>query len=279
MSTILNKSVYSLFCIGVLLTVSAQSGVQLEEGTPNPNSIQVVPVAPSPAPNDVALRIQYPKKGSIEKKQPIHVEMRIDWFPLGVTTDTPRKSELYDDNRGQSVHVIVDDHDYFEVNEALFDSVDDHDEFFDQIAEDDIPFPLSTGGHTIRAFPCRSYGESLKMQKNFVSSFFYVKNKGDLPFDLSKPYITYNEPQGRYEDSSKPILLDFYVTNCTLSRDGYKVRLTIDGVNQRFLNDWTPYYIHGLSKGSHTIRLELISPANKPVPGIFNDVQKKIVIE
>lgn len=279
MITSLNKNVYSLFFGAVLFTSALQSAVELQEGSPNPNTIQVVPVDPSPAANDIALRIQYPKNGTIEKKQPVHIETRVDWFPLGIQTDLPRKNEIYDDNKGQSIHIFIDNYDYFEINEALFDAVDDHDEFFDQIAEMDIPFNLAPGAHIIRAFACRSFGESLKMPKNFISGVFYFQKKGPLEIDLKSPFLTYNEPQGTYQDASKPILLDFYISNCALSKDGYKVRVTIDGKNQRFLYDWTPYYIYGLPKGKHTVRLELISPQNTLVPGSFNDVTRKFIIE
>lgn len=278
MAISLNKNVYSLFFSTLILATSLQAAVELNQGAPNPNDIQVVPVEPSPSANDVALRIQYPKNGSLEKKQPVHVEMRADWFPLGIQTDLPRKNEIYDDNKGQSIHVFIDNHDYFEINEALFDAVDDHDEFFDQIAEADIPFTLEDGAHIIRAFACRSFGESLKMTKNFISGVFYMNKKGPLAMDLKKPFLTYNEPQGVYEDATKPILLDFYISNCALSKDGYKVRVTIDGTNERFLYDWTPYYIYGLPRGNHSIRLELISPQNTVVPGIFNDVKKEFSI-
>ncbi len=278
MTSGLYKNMYSLLFGTALLTSSLQAGVELQEGAPNPNAIQIVPVDSSPGANDIAIRIQYPKNGTIEKKQPVHLEIRVDWFPLGIQTELPRKNEIYDDDEGQSIHVFIDDREYFEINEALFDAVDDHDEFFDQIAEKDIPFTLSPGAHIIRAFPCRSFGESLKNAKNFVSGVFYVQTKSEIPVDLKKPFLTYNEPQGSYQDPSKPILLDFYINNCALSKDGYKVRVTIDGKNERFLYDWSPYYIYGLSSGSHKIKLELISPQNTVVPGLFNTVERTFSI-
>jgi hypothetical protein len=269
----------SLLFSALLPWIPMQGAVEYQEGQSNPNNIQVVPVEPTPEPDDIAIRIQYPSEGRVEKKNPVRVEMRIDWFPLGVDTDLPRKDEIFDSKSGQCLHVFVDDQDYFTVCEALFDAVDDHDEYFDQIAEFDIPFSLTPGLHVIRAFPCRSFGESLKKPKNSVAKTFYFEKKDSKTFDLNQPYLTYNEPQGSFEDPNKPILLDFYINNCTLSKDGYKVRLTIDGANQRFLYDWVPYYIYGLGKGEHTIRLELISPQNTPVAGPFNDVQKKFTIQ
>ena len=99
---------------------------------------------------------------------------------------------------------------------------------------------------------------------------------------LDKPYLTYNEPQGEFivdKRNPKPILLDFYIHNCELSKDGYKVRLTIDNANQRILNSWQPYYIYGLKKGTHKIRLELLDPENSLLPGMFNKVERTIVVK
>ncbi len=262
-----------------LSSIFLYAAVETKEGSPNPNDIQVVPVDPTPAPDDVELRIQYPDYGYVEKKETINIEMRLDWFPLGVDSDFPRRHELYSDNQGQTIHIFIDDHDYFEINDALFDAVDDHDDYFDQIAEFKIPFPLSQGVHVIRAFPCRSFGESLKEGKSYKDSIFYFKKKEGTAFDLKSPYLTYNTPQGTFQDETKPILLDFYIRNCALSKDGYKVRVTIDGENQRFLYEWKPYYIYGLKKGAHKIRLELINPQNNLIPGSFNNVEKTFFIE
>ncbi|MBM3198325.1 MAG: hypothetical protein FJZ58_03615 [Chlamydiae bacterium] len=274
-----NSYYFSLLLSSIALNSSPlQAGIGLKEEAPNPNDIQVVPVERTVEPDNVNLRIQYPEDGDLETKSPVHVEMRLDWFPLGVDSEFPRKNELYNDHKGQSIHVFIDDREYFEINEALFDALDDHEEFFDQTAEFDIPFPLTPGPHIIRAFPCRSFGESLKSGRVFAAELFYFQKKGPIKMDFSRPYLTYNEPQGNYFDASKPILLDFFIKNCTLSMDGYKVRLTIDNANQRFLYSWSPYYIYGLPKGTHTIRLELIDPQNNREPGVFNDVTREITI-
>lgn len=271
------------FCFLSLLVIgSLQAAIELKEGPPNPNDVQVVPVERSPEPGQVSLRVQYPKNGKIEMEQPIEVEMRLDWFPLGVDSgNLPRRHEIANSTEGQTLHVFIDNFNYFCVNEALFDALDDHDEFFDQVAEFDIPYKLSPGMHILRAFPCRSFGESLKENpKCSVAQVFYFQEKDpQINVDLSEPYLTYNEPQGTFPNPHKPILLDFYINNCTLSKDGYKVRITIDGANQRFLYDWVPYYIYGLKSGTHKIQLELINPQNEVVPGIFNNVSRTFTIE
>ncbi len=268
-----------------ILSLTFTSGfcASLEEEPPNPSGVQVAAVDPTPDPNEVETRILYPKQNELKMSSPVKGQIRVQGIALGVdSVAQPRKNEIWNDPEGQSLHIFIDNQPYFAVNEALIDALDDVEDYFDQTAEFEIPFKLQPGMHVIRAFPVRSYNESVKSTRAFAVSVFYFQEKKDNPqIDLSKPYLTYNEPQGEYDYSKKsqPILLDFYLTNCTLSRDGYKVRLTIDNDNQRILTSWQPYYIYGLKRGMHRIRLELLDPQNKPVGGLFNDIQRSIVIK
>lgn len=265
------------------LTFTSAFCAHLEEQTANTNGVQVVPVDPTPDPNEVETRILYPKQNELRMSSPVKGQIRAQGFALGVdSVAQPRKHEIWNDSEGQSLHIFIDNQPYFAVNEALIDALDDTEDYFDQTAEFEIPFKLQPGMHVIRVFPVRSYNESIKSARAFAASVFYFQEKKDNPqIDLNKPYLTYNEPQGEYDYSKKtqPILLDFYLTNCTLSKDGYKIRLTIDNDNQRILTSWQPYYIYGLKRGMHRIRLELLDPQNNPVGGLFNDIQRSIVIK
>ena len=253
----------------------------LIEQAPNPKDVRLVPVDPTPEPDHVTTKILFPQNGEVKNSSPIKGQIKVEGFPLGVDSEFPRKKEIYNDNEGQALHIFIDNQPYFTVNEALIDALDDAEEYFDQTAEFEIPFRLQPGMHVIRTFPVRSFNESLKDDGCFAASVFYYQKKAENPqIDLSLPYITYNEPQGEYSyHNGEPILLDFYVTNCKLSKDGYKVRVTLDNNNQRTLSSWQPFYIYGLKKGVHRVRLELLDPTNKPVGGLFNDVQRTIVIK
>lgn len=255
----------------------------LEEQTPNTKGVQVVPVNPTPDPNEVETKVLFPKREELKTSVPIKGQIRVDGIALGVDTEQPRRKEIWNDPDGQSLHIFIDNQPYFSINEAFIDSLDDIEEYYDQTADFEIPFKLQPGMHVIRAFPVRSYNESVKSDRAFTATvFYYQEKKGNPQIDLSQPYLTYNEPQGEYDYGKKgqqPILLDFYLTNCDLSRDGYKVRLTIDNENQRILTAWQPYYIYGLKKGMHRIRLELLDPQNNYVSGLFNDVTRTIVIK
>lgn len=257
---------------------------ELDGKTSDPKGIQVVPVDPSPDPNVVETKILFPKNKELKKSAPIKGQIRLDGIALGVDTeDMPRRTEVWNDSEGQSLHIFIDNQPYFAVNEAFIDALDDVENYFDQRADFEIPFKLQPGMHVIRAFPVRSYNESVKSDQAFAASIFYYQEKKDNPgVDLSKPFLTYNEPQGEYDYNAKnpqPILLDFYLTNCSISKDGFKVRLTIDNDVQRLITSWQPFYIYGLKKGLHRIRLELLDPQGKNVPGIFNDVQRTIVLK
>lgn len=265
------------------LYCSLHYAASMDSTAPNLKEIQVVPVDPTPDPNQVETRILFPKNGELRTSSPIKGQIRLDGIALGVDTeDLPRRHEVWNDPEGQSLHIFVDNQPYFSVNEAFIDALDDVENYFDQRADFEIPFKLQPGMHVIRTFPCRSYNESVKSDGAFTASVFYYQEKKDnSQIDLSAPYLTYNEPQGEYDYDKKnpqPILLDFFVTNCALSKDGFKVRLTIDNDNQRVLTSWQPYYIYGLKKGMHRIRLQLLNPQNRPVSGLFNDVQRTIVI-
>lgn len=274
----------ALFSSLLSLSTSTTFAAIPENGKVSGNDIRVVPVNPSPDPNEVETRILYPKYKELKQASPVKGQIRLDGMALGVDTeDNPRKNEIRNDSKGQSLHIFIDNQPYFSVYEALIDALDDVDNYFDLRADFEIPFKLQPGMHVIRTFPCRSYNESVKADQAFTASLFYYQQRtDDSNIDLSKPYLTYNEPQGEFTYNAakpKPILLDFYLSNCTLSKDGYKVRLTIDNATSRILTSWQPYYIYGLQKGLHKIRLQLLSPENKQVPGIFNDTERTISIK
>lgn len=251
----------------------------MQEGPANPSNIRVVRMDPSPEGNQVSSSVIFPKDWELKKDQPVKLEIKLYGFPLGLDTDLPRSNEIYNMRSGQALRVFIDNYEPFDLREALFDNLDPHDVYFEQTVEDNIPFDLKPGMHVIRAIPVRSFNETLKGDKAAAVSVFYCKTKQDNPqMDVKKPFLTYNYPLGAF-NKNKPILLDFYINNCSLSRDGYKVRLTIDESNKRFLYEWVPYYIYGLDKGDHTIRLELLDPQNNLVPGDFNNISRTITVK
>lgn len=246
----------------------------------NRTNIRTMPVARTPESNTVVLVTAIPKEGQVVNN-PVYIQFRIDGFALGAASSQfERSNEIAQSKMGQTVHVVIDDHPYFPINEPALDPYDDSGYYYDMKYKFEVPFKLSNGMHTIRMFPARSFGESLKGENTFSATTFYVGMAKDNPeIDLSQPYLTYNEPSDEmYLVEGRPILLDFYICNTELSSDGYKVRLTIDGKVNRMITSWQPYYIFGLKKGRHKIRLELLDGENQLVSGPFNNVTRSITV-
>ena len=247
---------------------------------PNPTDIRIVPVSRTPESNTVKLKIVFPEKNEIKRNEPVRLQFQISGFGLRTNSPFPRKQELWNDPIGQSIHVIIDNRHFFSLNKANIRDIDSRESFRTQIIEVDVPFYLSPGEHIVRAFPVRSYNESLKNRGTFAVEKFYFRSREDtIDQNLRAPYLTYNEPVGTFDYSEdKPILLDFLIANTELSNDGYKVEFSIDGKVQRVFTRWLPYYIYGLNRGTHVIRLRLLSPQNKLVPGDFNDYRETIIV-
>lgn len=247
----------------------------------NRSNIRTMPVARTPESNTIVLTIAVPKNDQILAGNPVWIQFRIDGYALGAASSQfDRSSEVAVSKMGQTVHVVIDNMPYFPVNEPALDPFDEGGFYYDMSYKFEVPHRLKEGMHTIRAFPARSFGESLKGDKTFTAIHFYLGEATNNPdMDLSQPFLTYNEPSDEmYLEENKPILLDFYVSNTELSSDGYKVRLTIDGKVNRVLTSWQPFYIYGLKSGRHTVRLELLDQENKLVPGSFNDVKRSFTV-
>jgi hypothetical protein len=257
--------------IGLVVATSAWGAEQL----------RVQPVSRTPAADTVKVVVALPKSGGILKGNPVWVQFRVDGFALGADSGQfDRADEIATSGMGQTIHLVVDDMPYFAVNEPALDPFNEQGFYYDTSYKFEIPKKLSKGLHVIRAFPARSFGESLKGEKTFFATTFYVgSDEGAKTIDLSKPYLTYNEPSSQMELSTdQPVLLDFYLSNCELTSDGYRVRLSIDGTVHRIFSVWVPYYIYGLSRGKHTVRLELIDKQDKLVDGPFSESEQTIMI-
>ena len=260
----------------ILLTAALCGAVIEGEHT---GDVRVVPVEATPEPSEVELLIAYPKEDEVEEENPVRLQFRLEAYPLGFFSDFTRAREVRDSEAGQALHIIIDGKPPISVNEAI-DEISESEEInYDQTIITKVPYNLSKGMHVLRAFLVRSFDESLKGPKTFATSIFYVGHKdSSKTVDLSRPFLTYNQPQGTF-NHKQPILLDFIVSNTQLSKDGYKVRLIIDGTDKRLLTEWNPHYIYGLNPGSHTIKIELLDPRGKVLPPLFDDLQQTIVVK
>jgi hypothetical protein len=218
----------------------------------------------SSAPDNLAFSVVMPKPNQVVKGDSISVVVHVENFALRSPTQDENTKGIAFSKDGQHVHIILDDKPYM----AQYD--------------DTMKFGgLAPGAHTLRAFPSRSWHESVKSKGAFVARTFYVNSKTGTPAitDTAAPMLTYSRPKGKYEGAdARRVMLDFYVNNAELGADKYKVVATIDNKLTDTLTSWTPYFIEGMGDGDHTVKLQLIGPDNQPVPGPFNTTERTITI-
>lgn len=252
----------------LVLTISAcQTGS--DEPTPSDTAaaagqVRVVKGEHGPAYADAKLAIVSPAPGEVVTTDSVIVRATLEGMDLASPTAGESSKGINFSKEGQHVHVIIDNEPY----KAMYAA-----DAFNVGA-------LSEGAHTIRAFPSRSWHESVKAPGAFVAHTFYVKTKtDDSTLRADQPLLTYSRPKGEYKGAdANRILLDFYVTNAELGADKYKVIATIDGSHTDTLVDWVPYYIEGLTDGEHTVKIELVGPDGAPVPGAYNSTTRTITV-
>jgi hypothetical protein len=265
-------SVISVIFSVALLSPLLISCSKHEEQTAIDTTAQVVAIIPAPQRTypDAALTIVSPKEGETLKNagDSVKIVMRVSGTDLGTHTDGDSTLGIAYSKQGQHVHVIVDAKPYmadYKNGEPFNIGV------------------LSPGMHTIRAFPSFSWHESMKSPHAFAARTFYVGNAkvdSSQMNNLNAPLLTYSRPKGTYasgEDSK--VLLDFFVSNATLDSNKYKVKVWVDTTAMPDIVKWQPYYITGLAKGEHTVKLQLIAPDGSVVPGTYNSPSGKITIE
>jgi len=236
-------------------------------------AVMIVPADSSPDFNNAKLVIIAPREGQVLPKanDSVFVVLNVTGMDLAKPTDSDSTRGIAYSKQGSHVHVIVDEKPYmgdYKNGQPLNVGV------------------LASGKHTIRAFPSRSYHESVKAPGAFSSRTFYVGSgpakgvKDTTGPNLKGPMLTYSRPKGTYSVAdAKKLLLDFYVTGAKLGPDDYKIAVSIDGKDMGTLTNWTPYYIMGLDPGKHTISLKLLDPKGDVVPGAFNSPSSEITIQ
>ncbi len=180
------------------------------------------------------------------------------------TTDKDNKM-CNNSDKGQHIHFILDNQPY----KALYEP------------NNDVTLANGTE-HYLMAFLSRSYHESLKQKGAALVYHFKIDEKGNLKKldDPKTPMVFYSRPKGDYigKDTTN-VLLDYYVWNCELATDGYKVKATItrpqsDAFTTN-LDKWEPKFIQNLS-GKCKVVLQLIGKDGNKVDGPQTEVSRDI---
>ncbi len=267
----MNKTFSVIFSVALLSTLLISCGKHEEQSSVDSTMSQLAIIpAPQRAYPDVSLAIVSPKEGETLKNatDSVKIVMQVSGTDLGVPTNGDSTMGIAYSKQGQHVHVIVDSKPYmadYKNGEPFNIGV------------------LAPGMHTIRAFPSFSWHESMKSQHAFATRTFYVgtaSTDSSQMNNLNGSLLTYSRPKGTYAagENSK-VLLDFFVSNATLDSNKYKVKVWVDTTAMPDIVKWQPYYITGLAKGDHTVKLQLVAPDGSVVPGTYNSPSGKLTIE
>lgn len=163
---------------------------------------------------------------------------------------------------GQHIHVIFDDAPYSAQYTNVFD------------------FAKEDGRYYMMAFLGKSYHESIKTPDAFVAQRVSVRDNSIYARSTIKdPTLFYSRPKGTYvgKDAEK-VMLDFYLLNCDLEGQAYKVLAEING-ERHIISKWESYFIEGLPYGENTIKLTLIFNSGEVVPTKLNPVTRTFTLK
>ena len=179
----------------------------------------------------------------------------VENYKLGNQTEKTLVPNLANSDKGQHIHFITNNGPYSAHYESKFEKY------------------IEEKNSIMLAFLSRSYHESVKNKNAYV-----LMQTGEK-YNLDNEYIFYSRPKGNYSgNNAEKILLDFYLVNTEISKEGNRVRVTIN--DQEFMiYKWVPYYIEGLQKGEATIKLELLNNNNKLVETEYNPTTRTINID
>jgi hypothetical protein len=185
------------------------------------------------------------------------VNYTVENYELGKQTGMSGIKTCANSAKGQHIHNIIDNEPYT----ALYESS------AKVKAKND-------GQHIVLSFLSRSYHESIKNKNAYViSSTITGASRTMVRYaqpDLSKPMLFYSRPKGEYTGSeTAAVLLDFYLVNCSLSKDGYSVLAEING-NRFKLTKWCGYFMEGLPMGENIIKLTLLDKNGKTVDSPYS---------
>ena len=143
---------------------------------------------------------------------------------------------------------------------------------------------IPKGTHTLRAFPMRPWGESIKDDTAFASVTFHVGEKdGKNVNEPGAPVLAVVSPRGKVKSASGKVLLDFLVTGCQIADKGAvpsscRVRYKIDTEKEVTLSKEDAVWLENVAPGKHAWVVG-ITKDDKIVPGPFTLVQGSFDLE
>jgi len=143
---------------------------------------------------------------------------------------------------------------------------------------------IPKGTHTLRAFPMRPWGESIKDDAAFASVTFSIGEKdGKNTNEAGAPILTVVSPRGKVKGETGRVLLDFLVTGCPIAEKGgdpasCRVRYKVDTDKEVTLSKEESVWLENVTPGKHAYVVG-ITKDEKIVPGPFTLVQGSFDLE
>ncbi|MGJ1303488.1 hypothetical protein [Sphingobacterium multivorum] len=251
--------------IALLLLAGCNSKGQKENKQANESKVTITPVEHSKTFPDATLKIRDIQVQEINSDSvSFKVNYGIEHFTLTEHTEDHNAHRLANSHDGQHIHFIMDNAPYT----ALYKP------------ENEVRLQKGSE-HYLLSFLSRSYHEAIKEPSAFVLKHFAISNDGKYQELETKtsPMLFYSRPKGEYAGKdTEVVLLDFYVLNTTLSKDGNKVQASINGENF-VLDNWQPYQIKGMPLGENTIKLTLTDASGKPLTGENTSIERTIILK
>ena len=244
------------FIIGVIAVIySCLSPEKKDTATNSSKELQKITltkVVGSPEYENASLNVKAIEMVDKESKFSFNIEN----YDLGLQTSKNFDYQLANSAKGQHIHFIVNNGPY----SAHY--------------TDSFSKGFEKESNVILAFLSRSYHESVKNKDAYI-----LTQVGESDIDLENEFLFYSRPKGTYKGAdTENLLLDFYLVNTEISKNGNKVRATIQDT-EFIIDEWAPYYIEGLPKGEINIKLELIDSSGNLIKTPFNPSTRKVILE
>ncbi|WP_435261814.1 hypothetical protein [Tenacibaculum sp. nBUS_03] len=235
-----------LICISLTL-----KGCSINKDVYDSNGIKVYPKKTLDNFNNAKLTLL--TKDTSVKLGKNNFTFEVDSYTLKKQTSESNSNHLANSHKGQHIHFIINNGPYQAKYSKTFEA------------------NFNTNSNIVLAFLSRSFHESIKEDGAYVLKQYQFNNEIS-PINIEKdPLLFYSRPKGTYQiEKGDKILLDFYLINTKLDRNGNKVKITLND-HQFIVDKWQPYIIEGLQKGEHKIQIELIDYKGASVGSLFNN--------
>lgn len=184
-------------------------------------------------------------------------------YELGNQTPDAAQKLCANSAKGQHIHLIVDDKPYAAKYTA------------------DFEHEVADGEHYILSFLSRSYHESIKTDAAHKADKVTVANGSITSTEkIGEPMLFYSRPKGSYigKANTEKVMLDFFVVNTELAKDGNKVKVEINNKETYTIDVWQPYYLEGLPMGENTVKLTLVDHKGNAVDAPLNPVSRTFTL-